>query len=233
MPRNSEQLRPCSRVGRANIGLIRGLRLRSPPASASRRSRTSKLQPLAPPRPSSAAAAAWASASSLVRRRLGFERHVARPPERHQHPIELLLAGLDAAGVHQPLADQPADQVDLGRGVEHVGQQPPGQRAAAVQLARRGRAELVELGLVPILLVRPARGHLLLQRLLRLQQARVFRVLGDLVVLLVPAGDLHVVLVGQHEDVALPCRTAAGRRGRKSDAPCWGRAASSCPAGLS
>ena len=45
--------------------------------------------------------------------------------------------------------------------------------------------------------------HLPLQRLLGLHQARILGVLGDLVVLLVPAGDLHVVLVGQHEDVAV------------------------------
>ena len=30
--------------------------------------------------------------------------------------------------------------IDLRRGVEHVGQQPPGQRPAAVELARRGGA---------------------------------------------------------------------------------------------
>ena len=137
------------------------------------------------------------------RGRRGLQRDVARPPERNQHPIQLLLSGLDAAGLHEPLADQPADQLDLGRGVQHVGQQPPGQRAAAVQLAGRGRAELVELGLGPILLVAPPGGHLLFQRLFRPQQARVFRVLGDLIVLFPPAGDLHVVLVGQHEDVSL------------------------------
>ena len=91
----------------------------------------------------------------------------------------------------------------LGRGVEHVGQQPPGQRPAAGELAGRGGDELLELDLVPILFRVAALGPLPLQVLFRLQQARILGVGGNLVEALAPAGDPHVVLVGQDVDVAL------------------------------
>ena len=83
-----------------------------------------------------------------------------------------------------------------------MGQQAPGQRAPAGELARRLRAELLELGLVPVLLGRSPGGHLSLQGLAGLQQARVLGVFGDLVESLFPSGDLNVVFVGQGEDVS-------------------------------
>jgi len=123
--------------------------------------------------------------------------------EREQHAVQFPLAELELPRVHQAFAHQAADQIDLGRGVEHVGQQPPGQRAAAGEFAGGGGHELLKLGLVPILLRVAALGPLPLQVLPGPQQARVLRVGGDLVEAFAPAGDPHVVLVGQHVDVAL------------------------------
>ena len=50
----------------------------------------------------------------------------------HQHAR---FVEIGPRAVHQTLADQSAQQVDLRRGVEHVGQQAPGQPALAVKLA--------------------------------------------------------------------------------------------------
>ena len=144
-------------------------------------------------------------------RRLRLQPHIAGLVEHQEHPLQVALGRLQMGRVHQPLADQPADDVDFRRGVKHVAQQPPRQRPAAIELARRGGDQLLELGLVPVLLVVAAMGHLPLQRLLGLHQPRVLGVLRDLVVLLVPTGDFHVVFVGQHVDVAVRIELRAAR----------------------
>ena len=136
-------------------------------------------------------------------RRFRFERDVSGPPERDQHRIEFFVCLGQALGVHQTFAYELTDNLHVRRDFEHVSQQPPRQLARASQVARRGRAQLVELFLGPILPGGPPLGHFFLEPLLGLTQARVLGVFGDLVVLFAPSGDLDVVLVGQHEDVTL------------------------------
>src|SRR5205823_1973149 len=79
---------------------------------------------------------------------------------------------------------------------------PPRERAHAVKLRRRGRLELAKLTLTPVGLIVPAARLLALEVLLRAQQRRIARLLRDRVVLLLPAQDLDVVLVGDGDDVA-------------------------------
>ena len=135
-------------------------------------------------------------------RRRRVQRHEPALGQRQQHAVELLLAGRERGVVHEPLAQHRPHLGDFRRNLQQVRQQPPRQRPLAVELARRGALQLLELRLAPVDGVLAARRLLLFESLFRLEQARVARVLGDLVVLLLPAQDAHVVLVGQGVDEA-------------------------------
>src|SRR5207247_1081378 len=83
-------------------------------------------------------------------------------------------------------------------------EQTPRQRSLAVELAGGSAFETVEVALTPVFHPFTPRGLLAFQLLLGSQQGWLLGVLGDLVVLLLPAQDLDIVLVSQDVDVSLP-----------------------------
>src|SRR5439155_8132988 len=102
---------------------------------------------------------------------------------------------------HQPFADHCANQRHIRRYLQEIREQPPWQRAFAVELTRRGALQLLELPFGPVS-ARVAPGRLLtLQVFLRLHQPPLARVLGDLCIFLLPAQDLDVVLVSDRIDI--------------------------------
>ncbi len=83
-----------------------------------------------------------------------------------------------------------------------MGKHPPRQRSATCQIDRSCPNQAFELRLIPISDPFAPLGHFLLELLLGLHQARVFRVFWNLVVLFPPAQNLDVVFVGQGIDVS-------------------------------
>ena len=105
----------------------------------------------------------------------------------------------------------------LRRDLQQVRQQTPRQRALAVELARRRGLQLLELAFAPVRAAcRCASASCVFRSFFALSRPGSLGVFGNLVVLLLPAQDLDVVLVGQRVDVAPDRRIAAGPRGRRS-----------------
>src|SRR5262249_59189931 len=88
------------------------------------------------------------------------------------------------------------------RQLQQVRQSPPRQRPLTVQPARRRPLQPLEHPLRPVLDLVASLRLLALQVLLRPEQPWVLGGFRDLVVLQLPAQELHVVLVGQGVDVA-------------------------------
>ena len=143
--------------------------------------------------------------------RRGIEFHHAGRVQRQEHRVQHALLLFDPLGVHQPLADQVPQPLHLGRKLQHVRQHPPRQVPLAGEPAGGGGDQLGELRFVPVLAIGIAGGLLALQHFLGGEQPGVAGVFRDRVVLLPPAENADVVLVGQRQHVSLVVKLRSAR----------------------
>ena len=125
-----------------------------------------------------------------------------------QHSLQLPVGLFDSFSLEQPPRNQLADEGDIRRGLQHVSQQAPGQRAAAFQIRGTAGDQLLKLRRVPVLHSLPPLRHLLFDLFPRPNQARVFGVFRNLVEFFLPAENLDIILVSErkHESAVVKLR---------------------------
>ena len=121
--------------------------------------------------------------------------------QSHQHASHLTHRLLLRHRIQQSLTNRILHRLHRARTANQPRQQPPRKSTATGQPPRRSIPQRQKLTLRPVLHTLTTLRHLLLQILLRPNQHRILRILRNLIILLLPLVQPHIILMGHRKHV--------------------------------